>query len=130
MKISQFITYCLSIPKTIYFNFKCLSFNEAIRIPIFISYKVELKKIKRNVIKIDSDCISTLMIKIGFNGTEEIAPKRSMINMEDGKILFKGTCAIAEGCTIGVSNGGVIEFGDNFTANKNFFISCNEHTIF
>ena len=106
MKISQLITYCLSIPKTIYFNFRCLNLNEAIKIPIFISYKVKFKRLKRNVIKIDSDYISTLMIKIGFNGTDEISPKRSIINMENGKIIFKGTCAISEGCTIGVSNGG------------------------
>ena len=124
------VQYCLSIPKTIYFNFRCLKVADALKMPIFVSYKVKLLKVKRNVIEIDSDKIQRFMIKIGFNGTDEISAKKALINMEAGKIIFKGRCAISEGCTIGVSNDGILEFGDGFTANRNFFISCNQHVAF
>lgn len=130
MRFSQMIKYCLSIPKTIYFNFRCFGFSEALKTPVIVSYKVKLRGLKRNIITIDSNHISRFMIKIGFNGTEEIAPRRAIINIESGKIIFKGECAISEGCTIGVSNGGIIEFGNGFSANKNFFISCNKHVTF
>lgn len=130
MRLSQIITYCLSLPKTIYFNFRCLNTKEAVRLPIFISYKVKLRELNRNSIIIESKNVSLFMIKIGFNGTEEICSKKSLINLENGRIIFMGNCAIAEGCIISVSNGGVIEFGSDFSANKNFFISCNNHVSF
>lgn len=130
MRFSQAVTYGLSIPKTLYFNFRCLKFREALRLPIFISYKVRLLKLNRRVIEIDESDRSPFMVKIGFNGTDEVASRKSSINLESGKLLFKGNCVIAEGCSIGVSNGGTLEFGCGFSANKNFFISCNDHVSF
>lgn len=130
MKITQLVTYCLSIPKTLYFNFRCFELKKAIKLPIFISYKVKLKQLGKGIIEVQNDHIKLFMIKIGFNGTEEISPKKSMINLEKGKIIFKGPCAISEGCIIGVSNGGILEFGQYFSANRNFFVSCNRSVIF
>ena len=50
--------------KTLYFNFKYLPFKEAVKLPVFLSRHVCLKKIKGKVI-INSK-IRTGMIKIGL----------------------------------------------------------------
>lgn len=131
MKTKQLVTYLLSVPKTIYFNFRSLPFKQAIKMPIFIAYKVKILSIKQGIIKIpDSILLSPFMIRIGFNGTEEVTPNKAKINFKDGTVIFRGKCSFAEGCTIGVTNRGVLDFGDNFSANKNVFISCNKSITF
>ena len=130
MRISQLVNYCMSLPKTVYFNIRCFGFCEGIKLPVFISYKVKFMKLKRNSIEIESEHKSRFMIRIGFNGTDEIVSKKALINLENGKIVFKGESSIAAGCAINVSSGGFIEFGKDFSANKNFFISCNNHVSF
>lgn len=130
MRISQIVNYCMSLPKTVCINIRCLGLCEGIKLPVFISYKVKLMRLKRSSIEINSEYKSRFMIKIGFNGTDEIASKKALLNLENGKLIFKGGCSIAEGCVISVSNGGIIEFGRDFSANKNFFISCNNHISF
>lgn len=130
MKAGQFFSYLFSIPKSVYFNLRTLPFRQAIKIPILISYHVKLQHLMDGVIKIsDETPLKPCMISFGFNGTEEVAAYRSIINIRGGKMIFKGGCRIAEGCVIGVS-GGTLTFGKNFSANKNFFVSCNMEITF
>ena len=98
--------------------------------PILVCYNVKLKNLKRDVIKINSSETKRFQIRIGFGGTYEISSKKSLINLENGKMIFNGTSVFASGCTLSVSNGGTIEFGEGFAANKNFVVSCNEHLVF
>lgn len=116
MRISQLVNYCMSLPKTVYFNIRCFGFSEGIKLPIFISYKVKFMRLMRNSIEIQSEQKSKFMIRIGFNGTEEIVSKKAILNLENGKVVFKGESSIAAGCVISVSSGGVIEFGPDFSA--------------
>ena len=64
MKINNLYLRIISLPKTIYFNFKYLPVRQAIKLPIFVSYNTFLGKTKGNI-KINS-CITTSMINIGF----------------------------------------------------------------
>ena len=129
MKAAQLIIYGLSIPKTIFFNIRCFDLKTAVRLPVFIAYNVRCQHLKRGVIKVP-DGAKRFMIAIGFNGTEDIPSGKSRISLDSGSIIFHGSCSLASGCRVSVSNNGLIEFGNNFGANKNFFISCNNHTVF
>nr|WP_317333832.1 hypothetical protein [uncultured Romboutsia sp.] len=62
--VKRYAHLIMSIPKTIYFNFKYLKFKDAIKLIIIISNRVFLEKTKGNVI-IEST-IKTGMIKIGL----------------------------------------------------------------
>lgn len=131
MDIRKVLRFLLSIPKTLYFNFLVLEFKEAIRLPFFISYDIRIKCQKKDSrVCITSDALQCFMIKIGTIGSEEISTKHSLINLEKGTLEFKGFCSIAKGCTIGVSNGGHLVFGNRFSANRNFVISCNSDITF
>ncbi len=127
MKFGQLIQYMVSIPKSIYFNFVLLPFKTAIRLPFLVSYDVKFLHLKRGCVLIDNP--STLSVTIGFNGTDAVPSLRSSINIVGGSMLFKGKCHIARGCSIDLTGGSLV-FGNNFSANKNFFVSCTKEIVF
>lgn len=126
----QFIKYIVSVPKSLYFNFRVLPFNQALRFPFLVAYNVKLQKLRKGIVSFGEGVrIKPITVAIGFNGTEEIAPQRALVNLSGGKIIFNGKCNFAEGCILGIS-GGTLTFGANFSANKNFFVSCNQEITF
>lgn len=130
MKISQIIRYSLSMPKTVYFNFRVLPIKQAIRLPIFISFSTKLLHMRKGCIILDKSIQNKpFSVVIGFNGTEVVPPQKSMISLKSGNLIFKGTCHIAEGCIIDI-DGGVLTLGKQFSANRNFWISCNKSITF
>lgn len=99
--------------KSIYFNFKYLSFKKAIKLPILISKKVYLRK-TGGEIKIDSP-IKTGMIQIGYGNIGIFDKKKSRsIWQVSGRIVFKGKAHFGHGSKISVNKGASIEFGNNF----------------
>lgn len=119
MKRLNIIHYIVSIPKTIYFNFKYLPIKQAIKLPIFVSNRVFLDKVRGKVV-INSD-IKTGMIKIGFNrpGLFDYKRQRSVWSVE-GRIEFRGEAIIGSGSRIctDIPQGNII-FGKNFTITAN-----------
>lgn len=130
MTAKQLLTYIVSVPKSLYFNFRVLPFNQAVRFPFLVAYNVKFQKLRKGIVSFGEDVkVKPITVAIGFNGTEEVAPQRALVNLSSGKMIFKGKCNFAEGCIIGVS-GGTLTFGSNFSANKNFFVSCNQEITF
>ena len=115
--------------KSIYFNFKYLSFKEAIKFPIFISNKVYLKNVKGKII-IESP-ISFGMIKIGFGEVGIFDDKRSRtIWNVFGKIIFKGSANIGHGSKISVGEKGILIFGNNFRITAESSIIAHSNITF
>lgn len=108
-KFFNFLSY-----KIIYFNFKYLPFNQAIKLPFFISRKVYLRNLKGKI-KIESP-ISIGMIKIGFGEVGIFDDKRSRSILDiNGNVIFKGSANIGHGSKISVSENGTLTLGNNFT---------------
>lgn len=126
-KIRFVLFLLLSLPKTVYFNFKTLPFSQAIRIPILIGYNIKIVASKKNVIKF-SNTIRPFMVRIGFGGTKQVTPKRyGIISVEKGSLVFHGQATLAAGSTIDCS--GHMEIGDHFSTNRNCFVSCSKEVI-
>lgn len=131
-KIKLILQFMLSLPKTLYFNFKVFPIKIARKLPIAISYNVQIKEIYKNCIKIESNEITCFMIKIGFGGTEAIRENRGIIYLNKerkGHLIFKGNAKFSAGVTL-YNNTGVTYFGNNFISNKNLFISCDTKIVF
>lgn len=126
MTFNQAIKYILSVPKTIYFNFRTLPIKQAVKLPIFVSYATKFMYLRRGCISLDDSIkYKTFSVVIGFNGTCVVPPQKSMISLKKGSFLIKGITHIAEGCVIDI-DGGDLTLGRNFSANRNFWISCNK----
>lgn len=126
MNLAKLFTVLISIPKTIFFNFRVLPFKDAIKLPFFISYNTQIGEVHRGVILINQK-LSIFMIRIGIGGTKGVcANRKGYISFgKNAKIIFDGFSGFSEGSSIRVDKG-TLMFGANFSANKNFFISCSE----
>lgn len=126
-RIARFLSYCISLPKSIYFNFRCLPFVVAVKLPFYIHYNVKLGELHRGIIKINAP-IERFMVKYGVGGVKGIAANRAQIFLEKGSVTFKGRASFAEGFSI--RNNGSLVFGDSFGGGKNGFISCTKEVVF
>ena len=121
------INKLLSIPKSLYFNLSAFPLKTAIKMPVLVSYKTKLKGIRRNKIIIDAP-IKFGLIRIGFGGMDSIMEnKHSFFRIDNGgKIIFKGNCLFSSGVSLRISPNSSLKLGDNFSANKNFTIFCDD----
>lgn len=129
-KFIKFVLFAiLSLPKTVYFNFKVLPFKYAIKLPILIGWHTKILGTSRGVIDFSKDCkVKTFMIRLGFGGSETIyARSYEIINIDKGSLTFLGQATFAAGSTLDVS--GKMIIGHHFSTNKNAFISCSKEII-
>ncbi|MDR0560163.1 MAG: acyltransferase [Prevotellaceae bacterium] len=115
--------------KTIYINFKFLSFKKAIKFPILISRKVWLKSCSGKI-EIIGDIRSGL-IKIGFGevGIFDKRHSRSILGLY-GKIVFNGAANIGHGSKIIVAKDGILSLGNKFTISAESQIICYKKITF
>lgn len=118
--IKNRISILISLPKTIYFNFKILPIKKAMKLPFYIQYDMQLGKLYKNNIEIDAP-LKRFMIKIGIKNNDGISEfSKGFISVsKNAKIIFKNNIEIACGTTIRAIECGKIIFGNNFYCNKN-----------
>lgn len=114
-----------SIPKTVYFNFKYLKFNQAVKLPLWISHRVTLSCLKGEVIL--SKC-STGLIQIGFDRTGLFDEGLKSAWDVSGLIRFNGKTRIGPAAKISVS--GELILGENFLAGSGMSIFCANNVSF
>lgn len=125
--VNKIILLILSLPKTIYINFKYLKFKEAIKLPILVSYKVKLAKTRGSIL-IKSN-IKFGMIQIGFGGHIFFEEKQCYLYIDDNaKLCFESDVKIASGSRINVI--GTLIFKRNFRNSASLKIDCRKKITF
>ena len=114
MNISKILRYGRAIIPSIIFNFKYLPFKKAIKLPILV-YKMKLLSWKGTV-EIESENLHTGMIKLGFQQSL-VFPNDGITWKNEGRVVFKGKCAIGNDCYIVVGKQGTLTFGHGFKVN-------------
>ena len=116
----------MSLPKSIFFNFRALPLKQACRLPVFVHYNTTLINIHKGVLALGQ--VRTGLIRFGFGGTYGLQPAATEKNLiefgNEAKIVFSGRARFAKGTTI--RGGGIISFGSRFSSNRNCFFGCNE----
>lgn len=123
-EIIKAITLIRCLPKTIYFNFHYLPLKEAIRLPIFIAYNVQLLQMKGTV------CVhqyKTANIQIGFSGSGIITSRGEGWWNSTGEVHFHGKIRISGNPKLFIT--GKVTFKDNFNTGYNFLLSAH-HSIY
>ena len=128
ISLSYILEILLSMPKTVYFNLRCLPFNKAVRLPFYIHYKTRLTGICKESIRIDQNAdLRTFMIKFGNKGSVGIVENRyNNICINEGTLLFEGSAAFGVGFSIRADCGGKVTIGKGFNSNRNLFLSCTK----
>ena len=125
LKMRDIFSLIISLPITIYVNFRCLPFRTALKLPLFIGYRTHIDKLSRNI---RFGCEpKTFMIRIGWGGTEgrELGKKNYLLLNDNATIQFNGRCTMSSGISL-ILDLGTLEIGEHFFCNKNCTISCND----
>ena len=126
--IKEFLKYLRDLPKSIYFNYRCLPFEQARKLPVRVRYDTKFGILDKNSICINGTCKRS-MITLGYRGGKFVAENRGYISISGGKMIFNGTCNFGEGFGIAVESG-ELQFGKNFYANRNLLIECQKKVSF
>lgn len=124
LSLREILSLIISLPITLYVNFRCLPFKTALKLPIFVGHKTRIGKLSRNII---FGCKpATFMVRIGWGGTEgrETGKKNYLLLNENATLKFNGRCTMSSGVSL-ILDLGFLEIGDNFFCNKNCTFSCN-----
>ena len=127
---SRFSNICkavLSLPKTLYFNFRALPFKQAVKLPIIVLYNTKIVEIHKGIIEFSSTPYR-FMVKIGFSGSEGIIRRPQSICFESGKVVFGKHNVFGEG--VSLRNSGTLRFGNEFYCNRNCTIWSSESISF
>lgn len=118
----------VSLLRTIYFNFHYLPYQQAVKLPIYLHHPRFQRdwggrslRLHGKVV-IESPTIKRGMIRLGFiQATTH--PDNGILWSNEGTVVFKGNCRIAQGSAIR-NGGGILTIGKNFSANPNTKILC------
>lgn len=116
------LLHILSIIRSAWLNFKYLPFQQAYKLPILI-YKGSIRNKGKIILKGD---IKHGMIRLGVN-TVSIFPNNGIIFENRGTVIFHGSAYIGNNSGISVSNTGVLEIGQQFSASTGLKIACYDH---
>ncbi len=125
------INILLSLPRTIYFNLRYLSFKQALKLPIWLANNVRIYKMKGRIVLPDD--IHLAMIRLGYHTIPimDQSSTHTILNLEKGAVLeFKGTAHIGMGSKINVSKNATLVLGNNFAISALSSINCYKRIIF
>lgn len=130
MKIKELLEVLLGLPKSIYLNLRVFGISKGLSLPILISSKTKLNSIYKGCIEINENCsFGTIKIGINYGPFERGKGRQTYININSGKIIFKGKANIASDSVLNVTSG-ICIFGENFIANNGFICSCENSIEF
>lgn len=124
-EISKIFVFVLSLPKILIFNFYYLPFYQAIKLPIFISYRLKLRDMRGSI---SIDQCKTGIIQIGFNSFGFIVGHGEALWSSTADIHFEGKTRI--GCNPKFRLAGTLTFGHEFEAGHDFMLMCQNNIIF
>lgn len=116
----------LSLPKTIYVNFRSLPFLQAIKMPLLIHYNTKLSSLSGIVLFTNPPKLFS--VKLGFTGSFALGGINYWSN--SGKIVFNGKASFARGTQIVCGDLATLCFGANFSSNSNCIFNAGKKVVF
>lgn len=124
----------VNVVKTIYVNFVCFPFKTAIRLPIFVGYRVQFIGLRRNCIRLNTaKGVRTGMIELGMTRRPMISTKGmyTLIRIHKKSHIEIGDYVrVFSGCSLIATLGGVIHIGNDFLMNQKARIYASNKVSF
>ena len=125
----QLLHYLLGLPRSLYVNFRCLPFRQAVHMPILVSHRTRLKHLSGKVVV--NGQLKMGLVKIGLSTSQlsDFRKDRTVVDFRGG-IEFNGKCKIGSGSRIMVADTGQLVFHDNFCNSSHLSIVCFKYIEF
>lgn len=128
--MNLYLKYLLSLPKSVWFNFRYLPLRQAMRLPFYIRYGTRVKVAGK--IKIEDNAnISMAMIVIGSHEADVSDPRHTtcLTIEKGGDMVFQRSAHIGLGTKIFVKTGARMFLGDNFAVSANSQFVCYKSMV-
>ena len=120
--INKTFEYLLSIPKSIYINFKLLSFKDAVKLPILVRWNCKIQSLKGKII-LKRNNTGILKIGFGYVGIYDKKYERSILEI-NGIIELEGKATFGQGSRICIGPKGKLKIGNNFINTAQLTLIC------
>lgn len=122
--------YVLALPRSVWYNFRLLPFQQARHLPLLISHRTRVVDMSGKI-SLRSDKLRVGLVKIGFNTCQmsDFRYHRTMLNVR-GRLDILGECAIGAGSSIEVTESGRLILGNYFNMGPCSLIICNRNITF
>ncbi|OIO71424.1 MAG: hypothetical protein CO186_08745 [Zetaproteobacteria bacterium CG_4_9_14_3_um_filter_49_83] len=124
-ELSKALALFVSLPKSILFNLRYLPLQQALRLPILISYRIKLKDLRGRIVL---DRVAPGIVQIGFNSLSFATGHGDGLWNVTGTVHFHGKARL--GCHPIINVKGTLEIGDQFECGHCFLLFCDEHVHF
>lgn len=113
----------LSIPKTIYTNFRYFPLNIAVKLPFYVRYNASVRIYGKKVFSVP---VTRGMIHLGLNEHPccNTNDKTSLYIMTGGTLYISGRLFLGNGCKIFIHSGGHLVFDDYVRSTGSTSIEC------
>lgn len=125
--LHKLLLILLSLPRTVWFNFRYLPFKQAVKIPIWLASNVRLKKMYRGGIVLKNIAFNSC--HIGFHCADAVDTYgvHTILCVEHGgKLLVESDLHIGRGAIIHVKTDATLSLGRNFAISGTTSIICSK----
>lgn len=127
----KFFLITLSVPRSVWFNFRYLPLNQAIKLPIWLAPNTHVSNMWRGGIRLENPAFNR--IHIGFHVADAVdcVGSHTIINIRKGGVwIIADDAHIGRGANICVGSTGTLSVGENFAISGTTSIVCgNEISI-
>lgn len=116
----------LSIPRSIWFNFRYLPFKEAIHLPIWIANNVRIRSLYKGGIKLQGNIVLGKK-RIGYHCADAVDTYsvHTIIDIQkQGLLVLRGDAHIGHGAVICIKQQGTLTAGKNFAISGTTRLVC------
>lgn len=121
--MNKWIERLISIPKTIWVNFRYLPFRDAVKLPFFVAWNTYFRVGRKG--RVVFDCpIRTGMVHLGFFKIKMCEPRAKTVFDILGSIVIKGDVHAGNGTKIRVFETGSMILGNDFKVSSSSAFNC------
>ena len=112
--------------RTVYFNYKYLPFYQATHLPILLYHPGTICGNGSYILDVEHDKVKFGMLKLGVKNENSVLTKTGICISNSGKLIFKGSGVIGNGCSLTIGKDGILQMGKNFGITGDVSIHCHE----
>lgn len=110
--------------QTIIFNYKHLPFYQAKHLPMLLYHPGTIRGKGTYILDVEQGKVKFGMLKLGVKNENSILTKTGICISNSGKIIFKGSGVMGNGCSLTIGKNATLQIGKNFGITGDVSIHC------
>lgn len=124
------LRFVLAMPRSIWYNFKLLPFQQARKLPLLISHRTRVVDISGRL-ELNAEQLRIGLVKIGFVTYQgsDFRYDRTRLDLR-GKLIVEGELTTGAGSSITITESGTMTVGDHCNIGPKSLVICNREITF